>query len=82
MTASGLGAQKTYESSLLNYAVAQANIDHHLPVPVLRRGIPDRHYSHARTGAQTLATHRRAAGISTRVVTLGTGEGDIGTTKE
>jgi hypothetical protein len=77
-----LGAQKTYESSLLNYAVARANID-----TISRYLFCGEEYlivtTHAlEPAAQTLATHRRAAGISTRVVTLGTGEGDIGTTKE
>ena len=59
-----LGAQKTYESSLLNYAVARRTSTP-LPVPVLRRGIPDRHAHALEPAAQTLATHRRADGIST-----------------
>jgi hypothetical protein len=77
-----LGAQQVYQSSLLNYAVAQANID-----LISRFLFCGEEYlivtTHALDpAAETLATHRRADGISTRVVTLGTGDGDIGTTKE
>jgi Peptidase family C25/Propeptide_C25 len=77
-----LGAQRTYDSSLLNYAVARANID--LSSRFVFCG---EEYlivtTHAlEPAADSLATHRNADGISTQVVTLGAGEGDIGTTKE
>jgi hypothetical protein len=76
-----VGSQRNY-TSLLNYDVARLNID-----LVSKFRFCGEEYLIVTThtlepAAQTLATHRRADGISTAVVTLGSGEGDIGTTKE
>ena len=77
-----INAQRVYDSTLLNYAVARTNID-----LISKFRFCGEEYlivtTHAlQPAADSLAAHRNADGISTRVVTLGTGEGDIGTTKE
>ena len=77
-----LAAQKTYRSSLLNYDAVVGHIG-----DISRYVFCGEEYlivtTHAlKPAADTLATARSADGISTRVVTLGSGEGDIGTTKE
>lgn len=74
-----LSFQKVYSSSLLNYATVVANLgvgrwffcgEEYLIItsPALE------------PAADTLAAARNADGIKTRVVTVGSGEGDIGTT--
>lgn len=74
-----LSFQKQYSSSLLNYATVVANLG------VGRWLFCGEEYlivaSHAlKPAADTLAAARNADGIKTRVVTVGSGGGDIGTT--
>jgi Peptidase family C25/Propeptide_C25 len=71
-----------YQSTLLNYDVAIANLDNSI-----RYLFCGEEYlivtSHAlEPAADTLAAARNHDGIRTAVVTVGSGEGDIGTTKE
>ena len=71
-----------YRSTLLNYDVAIANLDNSI-----RYLFCGEEYlivtSHAlQAAADTLAAARNHDGIRTAVVTVGGGEGDIGTTKE
>ena len=71
-----------YKSTLLNYDVAVANLDNSI-----RYLFCGEEYliitSHAlEPAADTLAAARNHDGIRTAVVTVGSGEGDIGTTKE
>src|SRR5207248_7975574 len=77
-----IAEQKTYRSSLLNYDVAISHLG-----DISRYIFCGEEYlivtTHAlKPAADTLAAARNADGISTRVVTLGSGDGDIGTTKE
>lgn len=77
-----LAAQKTYSSSLLNYGAVVGHVG-----DVARYAFCGEEYlivtTHAlEPAAHTLAAARNHDGIKTNVVTLGTGEGDIGTTKE
>jgi hypothetical protein len=77
-----LAAQRLYASSLLNYDVVATHLG-----DVSRYIFCGEEYlivtTHAlKPAADTLAAARNADGIRTAVVTLGTGEGDIGTTKE
>lgn len=75
-----LAAQKTYASALLNWDVASRFLN-----PGIRYLFCGEEYlivtSHTlKPAADTLAAARNADGIRTAVVTVGGGEGDIGTT--
>jgi hypothetical protein len=77
-----LAAQKQYASSLLNAGVASQYLG-----PITKFRFCGVEYlivtTHAlKPAADTLAAARNADGIWTNVVTLGSDEGDIGTTKE
>jgi Peptidase family C25/Propeptide_C25 len=77
-----LPAQRTYGSTLINYDVASSYLG-----PITRYRFCGTEYLIVTThllkpAADTLAAARNADGIWTEVVTLGSGEGDIGTTKE
>lgn len=75
-----LAAQRLYKSSLLNYDVVARNVG-----DIARYVFCGEEYlivtSHAlKPAADTLAAARNNDGIRTSVVTVGSGEGDIGTT--